>query len=173
MMTSTVRATGPINPLPSVDPRSEPMTNPGYGNAIEILLVEDNPDDAFMTMEGLREGKVRNNVHLVEDGVEALRYLRQQGPGPTAPRPDLILLDLSLPRLGGLEVLAEIKQDAELRHIPVVIMTGSKREEDVLRAYNNYANCYITKPINVDQFLGVVRQIESFWLTIVKLPRVA
>jgi CheY-like chemotaxis protein len=173
MMTSAVRENGPIHPLPHFDPRSEPMTNPGYGKPIEILLVEDNPDDAFMTMEGLREGKVHNHVHLVEDGVEALRFLRQQGPGPAAPRPDLILLDLSLPRLGGLEVLAEIKQDAELRRIPVIIMTGSKREEDVLRAYNNHANCYVTKPINVDQFLGVIRKIEDFWLTVVKLPRAA
>jgi CheY-like chemotaxis protein len=172
-MTPVVPKPVPIKEPLTVNLWSEPMTNPGSGKPIEILLVEDNPDDAFMTMEGLREGKVRNNVHLVEDGVEALRCLRRQGPGPAMPQPDLILLDLSLPRLGGLEVLAEIKQDAELRQIPVVIMTGSKREEDVLRAYNNHANCYVTKPLDVDQFLGVVRKIEDFWLTVVKLPRAA
>jgi CheY-like chemotaxis protein len=149
------------------------MINTGSGKPIEILLVEDNPDDAFMTMEGLREGKIQNKVHLAQDGVEALRLLRRQGPGPAIPRPDLILLDLSLPRLGGLEVLAEIKEDAELRRIPVVILTGSKREEDVLKAYNNHANCYVTKPLDIDQFLGVIRKIEDFWLTIVRLPRAA
>jgi CheY-like chemotaxis protein len=149
------------------------MPNSPCGDPIEILLVEDSPDDAFMTMEGLREGKIRNTVHLVEDGVEALRFLRRQGPHAAAPRPDLILLDLSLPRLGGLEVLAEIKQDPELRAIPVVIMTCSKREEDVLKAYNRHANCYVTKPVDSEQFLGVVHKIEDFWLTVVKLPRAA
>jgi len=144
-----------------------------HGHPIEILLVEDNPDDAFMTMEALREGKVRNAVHLVEDGVEALRFLRKQGQHSTAPRPDLILLDLSLPRLSGLEVLEQIKQDPELRRIPVVIMTSSTREQDVLRAYNHYANCYVTKPVDLDQFLGAVRKIEDFWLTIVRLPGAA
>jgi len=155
--------------------RSNPMPNSTYGQPIEILLVEDNPDDAVMTMEGLREGKIRNNIHLVEDGVEALRFLRRQGQHAHAPRPDLILLDLSLPRLGGLEVLAEIKRgdDDDLRRIPVIIMTGSRREEDILNAYKHYANCYVTKPVDVQQFLGVVQKIEDFWLTVVKLPRVA
>jgi CheY-like chemotaxis protein len=153
--------------------KEDAMFAPNHGTPIEILLVEDNPDDAFMTMEALRDGKVRNRVHLVEDGVEALRYLRRQGQHADVPRPDLILLDLSLPRLGGLDVLAEIKQDDELKRIPVVIMTSSKREQDVLRAYNNHANCYVTKPVDLEQFLGVVRKIEDFWLTVVRLPRAA
>jgi CheY-like chemotaxis protein len=149
------------------------MMNSGSGKPIEILLVEDNPDDAEMTLEGLREGRIRNNIHLVEDGAEALKFLRRQGDCADAPRPDLILLDLSLPRVNGLEVLAEIKQDPELRRIPVIIMTGSKRDEDVVRAYDNHANCYVTKPMDAEQFLGVIRKIEDFWLTVVKLPRAA
>jgi len=149
------------------------MSAPIHGHPIEILLVEDNPDDACMTMEALREGKVRNTVHHVEDGVEALNFVRQKGKYAGAPRPDLILLDLSLPRLGGLEVLAEIKEDAELRRIPVVIMTSSTREQDVVRAYNHHANCYVTKPIDLEQFIGAVRKIEDFWLTIVRLPGAA
>lgn len=149
------------------------MSAPSHGTPIEILLVEDSPDDALMTMEALREGRVRNRVHLVEDGVEALRYVRRQGRHVAAARPDLILLDLSLPRLSGLEVLAEIKQDADLKRIPVVIMTTSTREQDVLRAYNHHANCYVTKPVDLEQFLGAVRKIEDFWLTIVRLPSAA
>jgi CheY-like chemotaxis protein len=149
------------------------MPQSSSGEPIEILLVEDNPDDACMTMDGLRDGRVRNQIHLVEDGVEALQFLRREGPHEGAPRPDLILLDLSLPRLSGLEVLAEIKQDPELRRIPVVIMTGSKREEDVFKAYHHHANCYVTKPVDLEQFLGVVHKIEDFWLTVVKLPRAA
>jgi CheY-like chemotaxis protein len=149
------------------------VPNSSSAEAIEILLVEDNPDDACMTIDGLRDGKVRNRIHLVEDGVEALEFLRREGRHAAAPRPDLILLDLSLPRLSGLEVLAEIKQDRELRRIPVVIMTGSKREEDVFKAYHHHANCYVTKPVDLEQFLGVVHKIEDFWLTVVKLPRAA
>jgi len=149
------------------------MPSSSAGHPIEILLVEDNPDDAYMTMEALREGKVRNQVHHIEDGVEALRFLRRQGDHANAPRPDLILLDLSLPRLGGLEVLAEIKHDPELRRIPVIIMTSSKREQDVVRAYNNYANCYVNKPVDLEQFLGAVRRIEDFWLSVVRLPGAA
>lgn len=159
------------NVLPQTSERY--MTNASGGTPIEILLVEDSPDDAFMTMEALREGKIRNNVHLIEDGVEALQFLRRQGNHVAEPRPDLILLDLSLPRLGGLEVLAEIKKDADLRRIPVIIMTSSTREQDILRAYNDYANCYITKPVDVDKFIGVVRRIEDFWLSVVKLPKAA
>jgi len=158
---------------PGACPWTEAMNNATRGEPIEILLVEDSPDDACMTTDALRDGKVRNNIHLTEDGIEALQFLRRQGKYAAAPRPDLILLDLSLPRLGGLEVLAEIKQDPELRRIPVVIMTSSTREQDVLRAYNNHANCYVTKPVDVEQFIGVVRKIESFWLTVVKLPRAA
>jgi len=149
------------------------MMSAFHGHPIEILLVEDNPDDSCMTMEALREGKIRNTVHLVEDGVEALRFLRRQGTHIEAPRPDLILLDLSLPRLSGLEVLAEIKQDPELMRIPVVIMTGSTREQDVLRAYDHHANCYVTKPVDMEQFMGAVRKIEDFWFTVVRLPSAA
>jgi CheY-like chemotaxis protein len=149
------------------------MPTPTPGHPIEILLVEDNPDDSFRTMKELQKGKIHNTVHLVEDGVEALRFLRRQAPHAQAPRPDLILLDLSLPRLSGLEVLAEIKQDPELRHIPVVIMTSSIRDQDVLRAYDHHANCYVTKPVDLDQFIGAVRKIEEFWLSVVRLPRAA
>jgi len=150
-----------------------PMPASNHGHPIEILLVEDNPDDAWMTMEALREGKVRNTVHHVEDGVEALRFVRRQGTHAGAPRPDLILLDISLPRLSGLEVLAEIKQDDELKRIPVVIMTGSKRDQDVVSAYNHHANCYVTKPVDMEQFIGAVRKIEDFWFTVVRLPSAA
>lgn len=150
-----------------------PVLNTVNAEPIEILLVEDSPNDAFMTMEALREGKIRNTVHLVKDGIAALQFLRRQDNYADAPRPDLILLDLTLPRLGGLEVLAEIRQDPALRPIPVVIMTCSRRDQDVMRAYNNYANCYVTKPVDVAQFLAVVHKIEDFWLTVVKLPRAA
>jgi len=158
---------------PIILEREYPMSSSNHGQAIEILLVEDSPDEACMTMEALRDGKVRNTVHHVEDGVEALRFLRRQGQHANAPRPDLILLDLGLPRVGGLEVLAEIKQDGDLKRIPVVIMTSSTREQDILSAYNHHANCYVTKPVDVQQFLGAVRKIEEFWLTVVRLPRAA
>jgi two-component system, chemotaxis family, response regulator Rcp1 len=137
---------------------------------IEILMVEDNPGDVRLTVEALREGKVRNNFHTVADGVEAMAFLRQQGSYAEAPRPDLILLDLNLPKMNGREVLAEIKEDLELRRIPVVILTVSKAEQDILKSYNLHANCYITKPVDLDQFLTVVKSIEDFWLTIVMLP---
>jgi len=146
-----------------------PLTMPATTD-IEILLVEDNDDEADMTMEVLREGRVRNRVHWVEDGEEALTFLGRQGRHAGAPRPDLILLDLHLPRLGGLEVLAEIKQHPEWKRIPVVVMTSSASEKDVLGAYNRHANCYITKPIDLDKFMEAVRSIEDFWLTIVRLP---
>ena len=137
---------------------------------IEILLVEDNLGDARLTQEALREAKVRNRLSHVRDGVEALAFLRREGACAEAPRPDLILLDLNLPRKDGREVLAEIKQDDALRRIPVVVLTVSKADEDILRAYNLNANCYITKPVDLDQFIKVVRSIENFWLAIVKLP---
>ena len=141
-----------------------------HGRAIEILLVEDNPGDARLTMEALREAKVHNNLSTAGDGVEAMAFLRRDGKYAEAPRPDLILLDLNMPRMDGREVLAKIKADDELKRIPVVVLTTSQAEEDVLKAYNLNANCYITKPVDLDQFLRVVKAIEDFWLTIVKLP---
>jgi CheY-like chemotaxis protein len=137
---------------------------------IEILLVEDNPGDARLTMEALAEGKVRNNISVAADGVAALSFLRGEGAASAGPRPDLILLDLNLPRKDGREVLAEIKDDPQLHHIPVVILTTSSAEEDVTKSYNLHANCYVTKPVDLTQFLGVVRSIEGFWLSVVKLP---
>jgi CheY-like chemotaxis protein len=140
----------------------------------EILLVEDNPGDVRLTIESLKEGKegkVRNHLHVARDGVEALEFLRRQGPFGDAVRPDLILLDLNLPRKDGREVLAEIKSDVELKTIPVVVLTTSRAESDVLRSYELQANCYITKPVDLEQFIGVIRSIEDFWLTIVTLPR--
>jgi len=137
---------------------------------IEILLVEDTTDEAEWTIEALRDGRVRNRVHWVEDGEEALAFLRRQGRHAAAPRPDLILLDLHLPRLSGQEVLAEIKEHPQWKRIPVVIMTSSSDEKDILMAYDRHANCYVTKPINMDKFMEAVRSIEDFWLTIVHLP---
>jgi two-component system, chemotaxis family, response regulator Rcp1 len=137
---------------------------------IEILLVEDSPSDAEFTAEALKEAKVRNHLSLVEDGVQAMEFLRHQGRYSKAPRPDLIMLDLNLPRKDGREVLAELKADDQLKLIPVVVLTTSRAEEDVLRAYQLHANCYITKPVDFQQFLNVVRSIESFWLFIVTLP---
>jgi CheY-like chemotaxis protein len=143
---------------------------PVRGKPIEILLVEDSPDDATLTMEALRDGKVTNRISWVEDGVEAMDFLRRKGANSTAPRPDLILLDLNLPKKNGHEVLKEIKEDPDLLHIPVVIMTMSDDERDILKAYNLRANCYVTKPVDIEQFIGVVKSIEDFWLTVVKLP---
>ena len=137
---------------------------------IEILMVEDNPGDVRLTVEALKEGKVRNNLRTVEDGVEAMAFLRRQGKYAEAPRPDLVLLDLNLPKMNGREVLAEIKDDDDLRRIPVVILTVSKAEQDIIKSYNLHANCYITKPVDLDQFLEVVKSIENFWLTVVMLP---
>ena len=147
------------------------MHKANHSVPIEVLLVEDNPDDADLTVDALRDGRVHNRVTVVEDGVEAMAYLRREGKYRAAPRPDLILLDLNLPRKNGREVLAEVKQDPDLRRIPVVVMTSSDDEKDVLAAYNLYVNCYITKPVDLDQFITVVRSIEDFWLTIVTLPR--
>jgi len=137
---------------------------------IEILLVEDTEYDARRTMDALRDGKVRNTVTWVQDGEEALELLRKQGKYAKASRPDLVLLDWYMPKIDGAEVLAEIKNDPDLKRIPVVIMTTSQKEEDVLRSYNLHANCYVTKPVDVREFIRVVRSIEDFWLTVVKLP---
>ena len=137
---------------------------------IEILLIEDNAGDARLAKEALRDAKVANNLSWVADGVEAMAYLRREGQYDKAPRPDLILLDLNLPRKDGREVLSAIKADDRLKRIPVVILTTSQAEEDILRAYHLNANCYISKPVDLDQFIKVVRTIEDFWLTIVKLP---
>jgi len=147
-----------------------PTPNAHRGEPIEVLLVEDSPDDADLTMDALRNGRVRNRITHVEDGVQAMAFLRREGKYADAPRPDLILLDLNLPRKSGREVLAEVKQDPDLRRIPVVIMTSSDDEKDILAAYNLYVNCYVTKPVDLDQFIGVVKSIEQFWFTIVKLP---
>jgi two-component system, chemotaxis family, response regulator Rcp1 len=142
------------------------------GRPIEILLVEDNPGDVRLTVEGLKESKVRNKLHVAGDGVEAMEFLRRQGRHVGAIRPDLILLDLNLPRMDGREVLAEIKSDPKLKTIPVVVLTTSRAEQDVLRSYELQANCYITKPVDLEQFIAVVRSIEDFWFTIVTLPHV-
>jgi len=147
-----------------------PRMNQKNCRPIEILLVEDNLGDVRLTQEALREGKVRNHLYVAADGIEAMAFLRREGQHAQAPQPDLILLDLNLPKKSGPEVLAEIKDDPELRRIPVVILTVSKAEEDVLKSYNLHANCYITKPVNLDQFLEVVKSIEDFWLTVVMLP---
>jgi two-component system, chemotaxis family, response regulator Rcp1 len=146
------------------------MTAMGISRPLEVLLVEDNPGDVRLTREALKEGKVRNNLHVVADGVEAIAFLKKQGPFAGAVRPDVILLDLNLPRKDGREVLEEIKADASLRHIPVVILTSSQAEQDIVRAYDLHANCYVTKPVDFEQFITVVRSIEDFWFTIVKLP---
>jgi len=138
--------------------------------AIEILLVEDNPGDARLTQEALREGKIRNNLHHAHDGVEALEFLRREGEFAKAPTPDLVLLDLNMPRKDGREVLAEMKQDSRLRRIPVVVLTTSEAENDIVRSYELHANCYVTKPVGLEQFISIVRQIESFWLAVVTLP---
>jgi CheY-like chemotaxis protein len=146
------------------------MSNAAAPNPIEILLVEDNPGDVRLMTETLRDGKVWNRLRVVEDGVEALALLRREGEYASAVRPDLILLDLSLPRKGGQEVLAEVKQDPDLRRIPVVVITSSRAEKDILEAYDNCVNCYLTKPVDLEQFVGIVRSIEDFWFSVVKLP---
>lgn len=137
---------------------------------VEVLLVEDNPGDVRLTREALRDGKVSNNLSVVQDGVEAMRFLRREGPYADAPRPDVVLLDLNLPKKDGRQVLQEIKGDEALRMIPVVILTSSEAERDIAGAYALQANCYVTKPVDLDQFITVVRSIEDFWFSIVKLP---
>ncbi|MHC1574872.1 MAG: response regulator [Candidatus Methanogasteraceae archaeon] len=138
---------------------------------IEILLVEDNPGDVRLTQEVLRDGKMNNNLYVAKDGVDAVTFLRREGAYTDAPVSDMILLDLNLPKKDGREVLAEIKDDLFLKRIPVVVLTTSKAEQDIHKAYDLHANCYITKPVDLDQFIRVVTSIENFWLTIVKLPR--
>ncbi len=146
------------------------MSDPVCNESIEILLVEDNPGDVRLTMEALKDGKMLNDVHVAEDGEEAMAFLRRQGRYTDAPRPGLIMLDLNLPKMDGREVLREIKADVDLRCIPVVVLTTSQAEKDILQSYNLNANCYINKPVDFDQFLNVVRSIQDFWLTIVRLP---
>jgi two-component system, chemotaxis family, response regulator Rcp1 len=146
------------------------MAGEVIGKPIEILLVEDSPGDADLARETLADSKVNNTLHVVGDGEEAMAFLRQEGRYTHAPHPDLVLLDLNLPKKSGREVLAEMKADAHMRRIPVVVLTVSKAEEDILKAYDLHANCYITKPIDLFQFVKVVQAIEDFWLTIVKLP---
>ncbi len=146
------------------------MTKGENGTPVEILLVEDNPGDVRLTQEALREAKVRNNLYVVSDGEEALKFLYRRDGYSDAPRPDIILLDLNLPKKNGQEVLAEIKADPSLRRIPVVILTTSKAEEDILKSYDLHANCYVTKPVDFEQFIRVIQSIQEFWLTVVKLP---
>jgi two-component system, chemotaxis family, response regulator Rcp1 len=137
---------------------------------IEILLVEDNPGDARLTQEALREGKIHNRLHHAKDGVEAIAFLKREGAHMNAPIPDLMLLDLNLPRKDGRQVLAEMKQDPRLRCIPVVVLTTSEAEQDIIKSYELHANCYITKPVDLEKFIEIVRAIESFWLAVVTLP---
>ena len=137
---------------------------------IQILLVEDNPADVDLTREGFEVGKLKNDLHVVPDGIEAMRFLREEEEYANAPRPDLILLDLNLPKKDGREVLAEIKQDPGLQTIPVVILTSSDAEEDVVKSYQLHANCYIRKPVNLERFMKIVSTVEDFWFTVVKLP---
>ena len=149
---------------------SNPSSHPLFARPIEILLVEDNHDEASLTIETLSEGRIQNNISLVQDGVEALTFLRREGTHANAPRPDLILLDLNLPRKNGHEVLAEIKLDPDLKRIPIIMMSSSSEKKDVLTSYNLHANCYVTKPLDLDDFIAAVRSIEDFWIAFVKLP---
>jgi CheY-like chemotaxis protein len=144
-----------------------PMDRP---DPIEVLLVEDDPGDVLLIREAFGDHKLANRLHVVADGVEALAFMRQQGEHADAPRPDLVLLDLNLPRKDGREVLAEVKRDDALRSIPIVVLTTSQAEEDVLRSYDLHANAYVTKPVDFDRFIGVVRQIDEFFVSVVKLP---
>jgi len=148
------------------------VTGPPSSRAepIEILLVEDSPSDVDLTREALEDTKVHNNLSVVGDGVEAIAFLKREGQYANAPHPDLILLDLNLPKMGGREVLAEIKNDPNLRRIPVVVLTTSAAEQDIVESYNLHANCYVKKPVDLDAFIQVVRSIDNFWLAIVKLP---
>jgi len=146
------------------------MTDSTRASPVEILLIEDNLGDVRLTREALKEGKVYSNLHWAKDGVEALEFLRHQGRFAGVPRPDIILLDLNLPKKDGREVLSEIKNDDDLKRIPVVILTTSKAEEDVLRSYQLHANCYVTKPVDLEKFIVVVQSIDMFWLTVATLP---
>lgn len=140
------------------------------GHRVEILLVEDNPGDVRLTQEALKDGKIANHLNVVSDGEEAMAFLRRESPYESSPKPDLILLDLNLPRKDGREVLAEVKRDEALKRIPVVVLTTSEAEEDILRTYDLHANCYVTKPVDLDQFIKIVHTIEAFWFNIVQLP---
>jgi CheY-like chemotaxis protein len=146
------------------------MTQSLPGRQIEVLLVEDDPGDVLMTKEAFHDYKLSNQLHVVTDGAEAMEFLRRQGEHADAPRPDLVLLDLNLPRMDGREVLQAIKSDPDLASIPVVILTTSEAEEDVLRSYSLHANAYVTKPVDFDRFIQVVRQIDEFFVTVVRLP---
>ncbi|MCX6903167.1 MAG: response regulator [Verrucomicrobia bacterium] len=150
----------------------DPLHTHGHliGKSVEILLVEDEPGDVYLTTEALKTSKILNRLHVAEDGMEAMAFLRRTGPYQDAPRPDLILLDLNLPRKDGREVLAEIKRDPSLALIPVVVMTTSEADKDILHSYSLHANCYVTKPVDLNQFMEVVRATQEFWLTVVKLP---
>lgn len=147
-----------------------PSTYDSSTHLVEVLLVEDNPGDARLTQEALREGKLRNRIHHARDGVEALAFLRREGEFHDAPVPDIILLDLNMPRKDGREVLVEIKADPKLRFIPVVVLTTSEAENDIVKSYELHANCYITKPVDLDKFTKIVHTIEDFWLEVVTLP---
>jgi CheY-like chemotaxis protein len=147
------------------------MTHPTVAaTPIEVLLVEDDPGDVLMTQEAFEEHKVGNRLNVVSDGVDALAYLRREAPFENATRPDLILLDLNLPKRDGREVLSEIKADESLRHIPVVVLTTSQADEDILRSYQLHANAYVTKPVDFERFIAVVKQIDEFFVSVVKLP---
>jgi two-component system, chemotaxis family, response regulator Rcp1 len=146
------------------------MTGEPAGKMIEILLVEDNPGDVRLTKEAMKEGKIMNRISVACDGVEALDFLKRRGPFADAPKPDLILLDLNLPKKDGRQVLAEIKEDPELKMIPVVILTTSAAEQDIIKTYELHANCYLIKPVDLNQFLQVAKMIKDFWFTLVKLP---
>jgi CheY-like chemotaxis protein len=147
------------------------MTDPGDLNAINVLLVEDDEGDALIIREAFEYYRIRNRLNVVTDGEAALQFLRQAGPYPDAPRPGLILLDVNLPRRSGLEVLAELKQDPDLLVIPVVMLTTSQAEEDILRSYALHANAFVTKPVDFEHFIDAIRQIDDFFLTLVRLPR--
>ena len=146
------------------------MSSENHGRPIEILMAEDSVDDIEIAREALKDGKVRNNLNAVRDGVEAMAYLRQQGEFSTVARPDVILLDLNMPRMDGRQVLEAIKSDPDLQKIPVVVLTTSEADEDILRAYELHANCYIAKPVDMEQFSKVVCSIEDFWFSVVRLP---
>ncbi|NQT27115.1 response regulator [candidate division KSB1 bacterium] len=142
------------------------------GKSIDILLVEDNPGDVRLTQEAFKSNKITNNLHVVKNGIDAMAFLKRENDFADVPRPDLILLDLNLPKKDGREVLAEVKDDEDLKNIPVVILTTSSSEEDIINTYGLHANCYITKPVDLDQFITVVQSIQNFWFTVVKLPSI-
>ena len=146
------------------------MEKQDHGKSVTILLVEDSPSDADLVLEALEEGKILNELHIVGDGIEALQFLRHEEPYTDAPHPDLILLDLNLPRKDGREVLKEIKDDKNLKRIPVIVLTTSTADEDVCYTCDSHANCYVTKPVDIDKFIRVLRSMEEFWLTFVKFP---